>query len=144
LGGMYWSIENILGGSSRPGHGVRFGDKKVPREPVDLWLADVRAQGIRSIICLLNGYQLGLYSPALDAEGGLIAYYRKSGFQATSIEVDEWKLPRLDDDELRRVLRAFHEMPKPVLVHCSAGVSRTGAALEHIYENITIAEPCAR
>jgi hypothetical protein len=49
-----------------------------------------------------------------------------------NVPVADHKAPPLNDAELDHVWKAFRDLPKPVLAHCSAGVDRTGAAIKNI------------
>ena len=96
---------------------------------VDRWIAEVKAQGIKSIICFLADDQLGFYSELPEA---LISHYRKSGFTVSHIPALDYQSPPLSNEHLERVWEEYRNLPKPVLVHCSAGIDRTRVALDHI------------
>jgi protein tyrosine phosphatase (PTP) superfamily phosphohydrolase (DUF442 family) len=123
-----WVIPQMLARSSRPGYS---GDKGrlVSSAEVDAWLAEVRTLGIKSIVCLLAEDQLPLYS---QLPTGLVSYYQNAGFTATHIPAQDHRQPPLTKEQLQKVWEAYQELPKPVLVHCSAGIDRTGRAVEHI------------
>ena len=72
-------LPELLAKSSRPGYPKKEG---ISKEVVDEWIEDVRAMGVRSIICFLSDHQLAFYS---DLPSGLIQYYRDAGFDVAHI-----------------------------------------------------------
>lgn len=135
-GGMNWIIRGQLAGSARPGYSPYR--TAVGRKVVDAWLATVRSAGITSVICLLDKEHLCLYESCPD---GLIAYYRAQGLCVKHLPVRDHKEPPMTKKQLAATLAAFHTLPKPVLVHCSAGAGRTGAATRHICTDLGVEYP---
>lgn len=98
--------------------------------PVQEWIDAAQDAGVVSIICLLADEHLALY-----AHGDLLESYRVAGFEVCHIPCGDHAQPPLSPAQLERVLAAYRMLPKPVLVHCSAGIDRTGAAVRHILDN---------
>ena len=92
--------------------------------------------GLRSVICLLGQPEVSLYDrPDLDG-GGLFGYYRTLGLEVVYVEADDYQTPPLSAGQLETVWQAYRRLDKPVLVHCSAGRDRTGAAAAHILSQL--------
>ena len=124
-----WVLPELLAKSSRPGYPKKEG---ISKKVVDEWIESVRAMGVRSIICFLSDHQLAFYS---DLPSGLIQYYRDAGFDVAHIPEDDYKSPPLSEEGVRESVVAFERLEKPVLVHCSAGLARTGMAIDAILVN---------
>jgi hypothetical protein len=123
-----WVIPGRLARSARPGFGGRNPMEVDPAE-VEAWLDEARTHGIRSILCLLDERQLDFYR---RLPGGLLESYRRAGMAVASVAVPDMQSPPIPEADLARVWQAYLDLPAPLLIHCSAGLDRTGAAVDHI------------
>lgn len=128
-----WVIESYLARCHRPGFDAPGPGQPVSVADVERWLEPVLRLGVRSIICLLSAEQLTRFA---TITGGLPACYRGARLEAAFIEAEDAQVPPLTPAQLAEVWSAYERLPKPVLVHCSAGLHRTGAAVAYIQDRI--------
>jgi hypothetical protein len=77
----------------------------------------------------LDEDQLGYYS---DLEGGLLAAYGRAGFDVVHKPVIDHLVPPVPHQLLPAIYASFHAARKPAVVHCSAGIDRTGSVIDFI------------
>jgi protein tyrosine phosphatase (PTP) superfamily phosphohydrolase (DUF442 family) len=130
---LRWVIENKLARGPRPKRGRKC-PRQVSKAVVGKWISKAkRDYGIRSIICLLDQYHLRLYE---QLPVDLLSYYRASGLKVKHIPVRDRQRPPMSRHQLKKVWKAYKQLPKPVLVHCSAGIGR-GWSIGPLYQATT-------
>ena len=101
---------------------------------VDRWLQQIRQLGLKSLIVMLTAEEMDSYYPQLGQR--LLDYYRDAGFKVRNIMTQDSggivSLPVLGD----RAFAAFKALPKPVLVHCNAGLERSKFVIRAILESL--------
>jgi len=131
-----WVIPGVLAKSARPGRELGR-DLKVPKSVVDNWIEKVKTMGIKSIICLLEEEQMEYFYE--DLPGGLLSYYQENGLEVAHVSLpDPEKDPRsweMLEKSLEKAWQVFQSLPKPVLVHCSAGKNRSEKVTKFICDH---------
>jgi len=149
---VVWVIPGALGCAHRPlRHHPEYGGSRrdLPSEAtraVVRWVDRIIGAGFRSVICLMHPKEVAHYS-ALDLGAtDLIAYYRMRGLQVCHKPWDDPAHRSLRQrasykSELRRVrtesLECFDQLPKPVLLHCSAGIDRSSPVAAFIWNQLS-------
>ena len=132
-----WVKAGVLARGSRPGWWDERGIALVVRE----YVARVRAMGIHSIVCLLSQGELVRYYAAHGVN--LFAAYREAGLQLAHVPVADHEKPPLGTGDLFKLRIMLTDLQRPWLIHCSAGIDRTGCAVEHLEARPELLEPVA-
>ncbi len=136
-----WVIQDTLACAQRPlrDH-ITFGGRN-PLRPeakalVEAWVERVIRSGFRSIISLLEEAQLDRYyvrgGIGLHPKG-LLGYYESRKLSVESVPCQDYQRPTAE--QMLLVLDAFGRLPKPILLHCSAGIDRTAPVAAFLVEN---------
>ena len=121
-----WVIAGRLARACRPGRWTEGELNAV----VHAWIARAQQMGIRSIVCLLTDDELERYYTRAGVN--LLHCYTEAGFRVGRVPVPDHEEPHVTDDELRQVHEVLRTLPPPWLVHCSAGVDRTGCVIKSL------------
>ena len=123
-----WVLPGVIATSPRPGYSSGP-EKAVAPETVESWAEATRTFGIASIICLIGRDQLPLYH---SLRGGLLAYYREAGFEVAHVPTFDGLTVPYTPEQYEFAWEEFQRLPKPVLVHCSAGMDRTFRVVNYL------------
>lgn len=135
-----WVIPGRLACAQRPlrDH-MKFGGRDpLPAEArpeIERWVDRMVKDGFRSVISLLEEAQHKRYyvRGGIDLHpGGLYGYYEARGLQVETVPCTDYQRP--SKGQKRQVLDAFRQLPKPVLLHCSAAIDRTAPIAVYICE----------
>lgn len=144
---LLWVIPRQLACAHRPlRHHPEFGGsgRDLPKSatPAVLkWAERIKEYGIRSIITLMHPKELRHYDTLDLSSPDLLEFYRQQGFEVCHIPWEDPAHRPVSEagsyqEELCRVrleaLRAFNDLPKPVLLHCSAGIDRSAPVAAYI------------
>ena len=100
----------------------------------------IAVYGIQSIICLMSSTEVGFYQNLEPGVTDLLSYY-ESRFKVRHLPWEDpahSKSPQsvieMKKREIRQAaLEAFDDLPKPILLHCSAGIQRSAPVAAYIW-----------
>ena len=144
---LYWVIPAHLACAHRPlRHHPRYGGSGRNLSPdaaplVTEWARRVRAEGIRSIICLMHAKDLSYYAELDLGAENLLEFYAKQGFRVVSLPWEDPHHSRTATHDRQRklcrirtdALASYDGLPKPVLIQCSAAIDRSSPVAAYIY-----------
>lgn len=126
---IQWVIKDVLARSCRPG---RFAPEGPTPENVSAWITKARSMRIRTILCLLEDSEIEEHYAFRGLD--LIALYREAGFHVHRYPIRDHV--RIQLQPLKRTLESCGKQYKPMLIHCSAGISRTGMFIPAILQEL--------
>jgi len=120
-----WVIPVLLARSPRPG------DNHLPSRIIDVqnWISEAKRMGIRSVICLLSDQEL--FECYSFAKIDLFQCIRKADIEVIHRPISEYS-SSITRDVFNDIREQFIKLPKPCLVHCNAGIERTGQVVYHL------------
>jgi hypothetical protein len=143
---VHWVVPTQLGCAQRPlrhhpqygGSGRNLAAEAAPL--VSAWASRMRADGVKSILSLMHDKDLSYYL-GLDLDGGnLIAFYEVHGFFVRRVPWEDPHHNKASKEQqlksFRRVrvaaIAAYDELPKPLILQCSAGIDRSAPVAAYI------------
>jgi len=116
------NVEGNLYRSSRPG----YPSNNVPKEKAMADIEQMKKQGITDVVCLLSSEDMSRYY----GDNVLPQLYMKNGINFHNFPIKDFGTPSVDDaTRTCRTIDKLVKSGKKTLVHCSAGIGRTGLVI---------------
>jgi len=146
---VVWVIPDALACAHQPlRHHPVFGGsgRTLPPEAapdVIRWVERIVGEGFRGLICLMHPKEVAHYRSLDLGASDIIELYRAKGLQVCHLPWDDpAHRPSHErasfEAELLRIrneaLECFDKLPKPVLLHCSAGIDRSAPVCAYIHQ----------
>ena len=147
---VVWVIELNLACCHRPlrhnrlyGGSARFLDPAA-KPLIEAWMAEILRLGFRSVLCLMSQEEVEFYRRIAFGGMDLLEYYEHSGLRVSNIpwkdphhvRSDRTALQKKTEEVSKMALVEYHKLPKPVLLHCSAGIDRSAPVAGYIWETV--------
>jgi hypothetical protein len=144
---VYWIMPDILACAHRP---LRYDPvyggsrRRLSSDAVLLieeWVELLHVERIRSILSLMHDGDTDCYRSLPLGDGDLLAYLESRGFIVARHPYEDPAHKRTAEAQARKLLlqtreealRSFDQLPKPVLISCSAGQDRSAPVAAYIY-----------
>ncbi len=127
---IQWAIPGVLARSSRPGNPA----EEVVPEDVEEWIRRARWLGIQTIVSFLTDEEVEAYYAHLSVP--LHRAYELAGFTVLRLPLEDPWNEDANRLALEQLVAALPQLPSPWLVHCSAGVDRTGLAVSYLRRHL--------
>jgi len=123
---LQWVIKGVLARGCRP----CFDDDVPSGFLLNAWLKELAGMEIKAVLCLLCKGELEDYYGTYGIN--LLAWYRHRGIMVGHVPIPDHLQTPVRKSDLVKIWSTFRKLPKPCLIHCSAGIDRTGAAVQFI------------
>jgi hypothetical protein len=144
---LHWVIPEKLACAHRPlRHHPLYGGsgKNLSLSATSLvfdWAEEVQIIGVRGIICLMHDRDLRYYGSLNLGTANLLEFYKKVGFEVSHIPWEDPHHKKSSGAEKEKsllkvrelALAAYDDLPKPVLIQCSAGIDRSSPVAAFIW-----------
>jgi hypothetical protein len=146
---LVWVLRDRLACAQRPlRHHPRYSGSGVVL-PIALtplvfeWVAKIRAAGIVSVISFMHDRDRACYADLDLGAEDVLSFFEAQGLTVVRLPWEDPHHSRADQATKRRALedargkalRAFDELPKPVLLQCSARIDRSAPVAAYIWLN---------
>uniref|UniRef100_Q023G4 Tyrosine specific protein phosphatases domain-containing protein n=1 Tax=Solibacter usitatus (strain Ellin6076) TaxID=234267 RepID=Q023G4_SOLUE len=149
---VYWIIPGALACAHRPlRYHPQYGAsrKPLPQDATPLieeWVELIKVEGINSILSLWHEGDSACYRSLTLGDGDLLAYFKAQGFTIAHHPYEDPAHKHTPPGEARKTLerireaalKSYDELPKPVLIQCSAGEDRSAPVAAYIHAKRTM------
>jgi hypothetical protein len=144
---LCWVIPNALACAHRPlGYHPQYGVSRTPLPQsatplVEAWVELIKVEGIKSILSLWHEGDAACYRSLPLGDGDLLAYLAAQGFVIAHHPYEDPAHKHTPPGEARKTLEriraealhSYDQLPKPVLIQCSAGEDRSAPVAAYIF-----------